>query len=641
MRKPNYVAPGQKWTASHTCPICGRTGMGATPHCHGFEADNGFVYCTSDEHANGALYKDQMVPPAYLHKREQDGSYRPWTATPPPTPISAARRAHAAAPPKAHTSEPGTRYFTYTDTQRVRRTDAPGKEKIILPEHLINGQWHTGEGSGEIEYIYRRAETAEHPNQPLDIFEGETCAEAGAALGLRAMTWRGGTGRVNKAIEQIIAICTDQDVVLHKDSDQPGRKAMHQIAVAIAPVAASVKILDYYPDENPERGGKDIEDWMSQGGDADALGRLIADAQDYEPDATAGSARLGARRVLLGARMVDGVAPPDHLIPGVLLRGGVHILAGEPESGKTIIALWMAIKTMEQGLPVLYFDEESGPDMLTERLEAMGVQPALLDALFHYVPFAGFGIAAEDIAEIIDYINVVRPALIVADSLADWLQAAGIDENNALEVTGFMKAWPVPAARQFNSTVVLIDHTVKATENNGYSRGSGAKKSKADAMWFAVKSAEFSRDKLGTVELKRKKNRLGTLLASVRFTVGGHQGALICAEQSGTWESPKTLSEGTTAILQALSGFPKEGARFAEWFRQTSVPETTFRRHIGELKNAECLRHIEQRYSLTDTGRATLSAAFGSTATTAKQPPMAAHGGSSGASGDEEESGVI
>jgi len=267
MRKPNYVAPGQRWSKTHHCPICGHYQNDPTGHCDGFGSEGGAI-CTRAEYANGAALNENCVPPGYFHKLEPDGTFRPWTATP-PIPFRTTRRATVpgnteSQPRKTHATERGINYFAYTDRQRIKRADftnAKGEpDKSCIPEHLVGGRWQTGDGPEGVEYIFRRREVLNRPGEPLHIFEGETCAEAGAALGLRAMTWRGGTGRVNKAMEQIIAVCTNEHVVLHTDSDQPGRKAMKQIAAAIAPVAASVRILDYFPDVSAEGGGKDIED---------------------------------------------------------------------------------------------------------------------------------------------------------------------------------------------------------------------------------------------------------------------------------------------------------------------------------------------------------------------------------------------
>ncbi len=283
----NHIASDQRWTKSHRCPICGHYQNDPNGHCDGYESDGGAI-CTRAEFANGAVLNEKCVPHGYFHKREEDGTYRPWTATP-PIPFRATRRATAPEnaepqPKKTHQAELGTRYFRYTDTQRIRRITSAHQPKDVKPQHYANGQWYIGDGPGPIEYIYRRAEIAARLDEALDIFEGEPCADAGAALGLRAMTWRGGTGRVSQATEQIKEVAAGQHVRLHEDSDGPGRKAMQKIAAEISSVVASVKIVDYFPDENPERGGRDIQDWLTEGGTTDDLVRLIADAHDYEPD---------------------------------------------------------------------------------------------------------------------------------------------------------------------------------------------------------------------------------------------------------------------------------------------------------------------------------------------------------------------
>ena len=50
---------------------------------------------------------------------------------------------------------------------------------------------------------------------------------------------------------------------------------MDQIAKALMLAAASVKIVDLFPNENPGKGGRDIEDWLTDGGSPDDLRALI------------------------------------------------------------------------------------------------------------------------------------------------------------------------------------------------------------------------------------------------------------------------------------------------------------------------------------------------------------------------------
>lgn len=630
MRKANYVAPGQKWTTSNPCPNCGRTGTGTKPHCHGFEADNDFLYCTSDEHANGALYKGQMVPPAYLHKRERDGSIRPWTATPTPTPINAARRAHTA-PPKAHTSEPGTRYFTYTDRQRVRRTDAPGKEKIILPEHLINGQWHTGEGSGEIEYIYRRAEAAEHPDRPLDIFEGETCAEAGAALGLRTIAWRGGTGRVSQAIEQIKEVAAGQHVRLHRDSDQPGRKAMQKIAAAIAPVVASVKLVDYHPDEHPESGGRDIQDWLAEGGNADDLMQLIADAPEYEQDdeddepaPRSAWDHFKERAVNLADIIENGIDPvePFDAEEPDLLVGCVTCIIGGPEQGKTVLAAHKIIRALRADKRVLLIDEEMGTRLTAERLDAMGATRDDLSRLI-YFPFtlADFGGNLDEMAETITE-GIIREQidLIVMDSVSKLIAAAGMDENSNSDATRLLGAWITPAAHVHGRTVLLLDHTTKVEDDGKYGRGAGSKLADVDVQFHIQAAVPPTRTSMGRLVLTRKKDRLSSVPASVNYLAGGDgTGAFNVRIEGSDATTAVKVRESDRAALLALYGEHNTPLRFAEWQAALKRTKSTFTDSRRRLVNARLVEQRDDFYQVSTLG---IEAIKDDLDITPKQPPL-------------------
>jgi len=622
MRKPNYVAPDQKWSKSRPCPICGRADTGTKPHCHGFEADNDFIYCTSEDHANGALCKEQMVPPAYLHKREQDGSYRPWTPDPPPTPIRSAasmqrsaasfqrfqEKAATAPTGKTHTPEPGVRYFEYGRTQRIMRkdfTNAKGEpEKVLIPEHYAGGRWQTGDGPGEIEYIYRRAEAADHPDRPLDIFEGETCAEAGAALGLRAITWRGGTGRVNKATEQIIAVCTDQDVVLHNDGDQPGRKAMKQIAAAIAPGAASVKMVDYFPDENPDRGGRDIEDWLVEGGSADDLLQLIADAPAYEPEAviSAWSTFVAQNRVDLAKAITEGIEQPTRLVDPVLLEGRVHCIFGGPEQGKTLLLLYLILTVLRQGKRVMFFDEEIGTNETAERLEAMGATTDDLNRLF-YFPFALINSLDKMAALILEGIQQEDITFVGLDSISKALAAGGLDENSNSDCTKFMRAWVTPASHQYGATVVYLDHIPKVEDDGSYSRGASSKLADTDIQWHIKATVAPTRFSMGRLVLTKKKDRTATVPSTVRYVAGGDgSGAINIGLEASDFVAPVRVSKKDEKYVAALYGESNSGMTFAEWEKGTGAKYTTFTDARRRLVNSGAVVQEDERYFVSESG---------------------------------------
>jgi len=331
----------QRHTRRTPCPVCGGGDdmpRGRGIRCAGFTgADGEWVRCTRRGEVEGAELDEGCLPPAYKWKR-WDGMYRPWTKEPPPTAIRVHRPRGAAqsansghsvdgkgndATPdarheKTHLREAGTRYFTYNETQRVRRDDyqeadeASGElvwMKRIRPEHLAGAQWRTGEGPEPIARVYR-AEDLAHPERYEDtvlLVEGEATADTLRAAGFLAATWRGGAARTAKAISQLVDAFAGRDVVLLPDADKPGREAMRLIGDALAGEVARLQWCDLYPGEG---GGRDAEDWLYEhGGDTNAFTDLIEAAPDYKTpaDTTSGEGDSEAPAPLaMGPYVVDG-----------------------------------------------------------------------------------------------------------------------------------------------------------------------------------------------------------------------------------------------------------------------------------------------------------------------------------------------
>jgi len=68
------------------------------------------------------------------------------------------------------------------------------------------------------------------------------------------------------------------DIVILPDNDRPGRDHARQVAEALLPVAASVRVLEL--GGLPEKG--DILDWLDNGGTAETLSKLIEAAPDAQ-----------------------------------------------------------------------------------------------------------------------------------------------------------------------------------------------------------------------------------------------------------------------------------------------------------------------------------------------------------------------
>src|SRR4051812_11098799 len=77
----------------------------------------------------------------------------------------------------------------------------------------------------------------------------------------------------------------------------------------------------------------------------------------------------GARPpVNVGRLMLDGVEPPRMVLDEWLVAGELHWIYADAESAKTWLALILAIRVMEAGGIVAWFDEELGAAVIAERL---------------------------------------------------------------------------------------------------------------------------------------------------------------------------------------------------------------------------------------------------------------------------------
>jgi putative DNA primase/helicase len=115
----------------------------------------------------------------------------------------------------------------------------------------------------------------------LVVVEGEKYVEALRALDIAATTCPGGAGKWRDDYNQYFK---DASVVIIGDNDEPGRNHARDVAKALVPVAARVRVLDLaacWP-ECPPKG--DISDWLAAGGTHGQLMEWIERAPDYSDD---------------------------------------------------------------------------------------------------------------------------------------------------------------------------------------------------------------------------------------------------------------------------------------------------------------------------------------------------------------------
>ncbi len=255
----------QRHTAEHPCPVCGGhedLPRGHDQRCFGFDGFDGWVHCTREEHAGNARF----------HPRSQTWSHRssgkcPCGVEHVPGPE---RSGHAKT--NGHPEIVAT--YLYRDESgsvlyRVTRTSP--KDFFQNPPDG-NGGWRTGKGcmKGVRLVPYRLPELIASDAGVIVIVEGEKDVDRLRAEGFKATCNVGGAGKWRDEYSDHLA---DRHVVILPDNDKPGRDHAELVARSVAPVAASVKVVEL--PELPDHG--DVSDWFDVGETAESL-RAIIDA---------------------------------------------------------------------------------------------------------------------------------------------------------------------------------------------------------------------------------------------------------------------------------------------------------------------------------------------------------------------------
>ena len=144
------------------------------------------------------------------------------------------------------------------------------------PPQWAVGQWNKPRP------LYGLDRLAARPDAPTIITEGEQSADAASRLltGMVAVTWPGGARAVHHADWEPLR---GRKVLLWPDADEPGLKAMRQLAGVLADPAGlgcKVRLLD--PTGQPE--GWDVSDAETEGWTGDKLKAwALARISEYEP----------------------------------------------------------------------------------------------------------------------------------------------------------------------------------------------------------------------------------------------------------------------------------------------------------------------------------------------------------------------
>lgn len=377
-----------------------------------------------------------------------------------------------------------------------------------FPQEHWNGQaWVRGlpQTVRRVPYHLPQLLYARDRGERVYIVEGEKDVHTLEYWGLVATTCSGGSGAWRRSFAQgWDEYFTGLDVVVLPDNDEPGRKYSAAVQETLQGVAASVRVC-----ELAVEAGEDVTDWIQRrGGTKEALEALV-DPPPLEPVRSSWEP-LDLRPVLRGDTPDDRPTILQRIDGAALLYAGkVNTIVGEPESGKSLVAMEACRQEIEAGRIVVYIDYEDDEVGMVERLRAMGLTDDQIDDGLMYVrpdePLQTPG--AQDAVQ--GWLGV-RPSLVVIDGLTEAFGLEGLDLESNREAAIFMNRYPKLIAQQ-GPAVLLIDHVVKDPDKRGrYGLGAGHKFAAVTGTQMeATVILPFGRGTSGKLRLKVTKDRKG------------------------------------------------------------------------------------------------------------------------------------
>ena len=212
----------------------------------------------------------------------------------------------------------------------------------------------------------------------------------------------------------------------------------------------------------------------------------------WSPDLTEGTV-TGPEKL----RRADGEA--------LLYVGKLHWLQGEPESGKTWLALAAAAEALSADGAVLFVDFEDSRAGVLERLEAMG---APTEKFVYMHPDEAFSELAE--TDIQRLMTELSPSVVILDGVNEAMALEGLDPIRNQDTAKFVHR-VLDKFRGPEITTIVIDHVARGESGKGrYAYGSQHKLAAVDGAAYRFEAIQaFSRAQGGASRIDVVKDRPG------------------------------------------------------------------------------------------------------------------------------------
>ncbi len=292
----------------------------------------------------------------------------------------------------------------------------------------------------------------------------------------------------------------------------------------------------------------------------------------------------------------------------VLPLGAVSVIYGQPETGKSFIALdwamcisegmpWLGLHKTKQ-TPVIYIAAEGGTG-IKKRVSAWmkHYDRSTLDAMhWQVVPLLirEEGVLDRTLERLDDDVTGINPGLIVFDTLSRSFSNG--DENASTDMVHFIDK-VIDLSTRKGTAALIVHHTNAAGTRE---RGHGSLRGNVNTMFRCVSQQNGDR-KLVHVTLENDKQKDDAKLADVHLDVQLVGSSLVLVSGEAP-EKRKKRGEGPPTVLNkagmltVLASHP-EGLTFTEWMLASRVPKRTFQRRLKQLtEDNEIYKDTDGKY---------------------------------------------
>lgn len=239
----------------------------------------------------------------------------------------------------------------------------------------------------------------------------------------------------------------------------------------------------------------------------------------------------------------------------LIYMGQVNFLFGDPESGKTWVALAALAEVLHAGGRGLFIDlDHNSAAALVARLVGLGVDPVILrdPSQFRIAEPSDY---AEMLA-IVDDAATWDPSVVVVDSLGELTPLAGRKTNSDDDLTSVHSRVLKPLAR-LGAAVIVVDHLAKNAESRAYGpTGTAAKKRMCGGVMLrATVEDPFTPGRGGSLTLTITKDRHGGVRQHCPAPAAGREAiAAIFALTDDDGDLTATFRSPTAGDLAPVTG---------------------------------------------------------------------------------------